>query len=430
MNRLSLALALLCAAAPTCAQSPVAPPAPRPDTLGFAGTARDGPEGPSARWQHDPGVGLVYHAGDLRVAVWGFAERLFDPGGPDSWRRVRQGAEVDFPRLTRGPARGIRPAFVYEVDLTNNDFFRSGTRARVFENLFVAAQDADDPGRFRVLVGENTHILSREDNLPTGDLPTINRSLVLEEHGSVNSFGTQFGVQAQRALSSRYTLALSAQDDRGSLNTDAPRWRIGNSLAAKLAALVLDDRARSRRLTAGFGVDLTRSIRDRSFTLASAIGAEPLGAVKADGDKLSAEADVAYTSRVGARPVAIEAEGLVSTFSGIEETATGGAGTRVGGGYVLAQMSAFANSRVGSLDPFLRYDAVWLGQEAVAEVALQQAWRVGANYNLPHTSGLVNLHLEYAWNSVRGPAAIVPEDRDFGEVRLGLRVNAARYTRY
>ena len=138
---------------------------------------------------------------------------------------MRQGAEFDFPRFTSS----LRGALVYEVDLTNTDFFGdfgNGGRLsrRNFENLFLALQDANDPGRFRILIGENTHILSRDDNLSSGNLPTINRSLILEEHGSVNSFGTQWGVQFQRALSDRVTLMLSAQDNRGSLNAQDPRW--------------------------------------------------------------------------------------------------------------------------------------------------------------------------------------------------------------
>lgn len=458
MKRLCLALALASAAAPSYAQSSV--PGLHAEHVGSVpgSLVRDGPPGGPLRtagatnatvpggavceaahastspcpavhpqeravatdagWTYDPSVGLVYRTGDFRAATWGFAERLFNPDGADSWRRVRQGAELDFPRVTQR----LRPAFVYEVDFTDNDFFRAGARSKVFENLFLAVQDAESPGRFRALVGENTHVLSREDNLSSGNLPTINRSLVLEEHGSVNSFGTQFGVQAQRALSPRYTLAVSAQDNRGSLNTDDPRWAVGNSLAAKITALAVDDPERGRRLTTGLGVDVTRNIEDRRFTLASAIGADPLGATEATGNKVSAEADVAYTSRIGTRPYAVEAEGLFSTFSG--------SGTRVGGGYVQAQVSAFSGDRAGDLDPFLRVDVVRLGRDGAGGSAFQQAWRAGVNYNLPHAARLLNLHLEYAWNSVRGPAEIVLARRSFGEFRVGLRVNAARYVRY
>ena len=442
MNRLYLGLALVCAAAPSYAQSTpgtlVRDPddsrlgAPRPaarattspgaDPLATPAAPRAVPPEPTARWRFDPSVGVVYARGDFRWATWGFAERLVDPGGADRWRRVRQGMEVDLPRVT---AR-LRPAFVYEVDFTDNDFFRAGAGSKVFENLFVAVQDADDAGRFRALVGENTHVISREDNLASGNLPAVNRSLVLEEHGSVNSFGTQFGVQVQRALSPRVALALSAQDNRGSLNTDDPRWAVGNSLAAKLTVLALRDEPAGRRLTAGVGVDHTRAIRDRRFTPTPAIAAEPLGATEAVGDKLSVEADAAYTSRLGRRlgacPFAVEAEGLVSAFSG--------SGTRVAGGYVQARLSLFGSDRAGSLDPFVRLDVVRLGRDGVDGSAVQQAWRAGANDPVPHTGRLVGLHLEVARNTVRGPAEVVPARRSFGEVRFGLRVNTAQYLRY
>ena len=194
MNRLCLGLALVCATAPSYAQStpgiPVRNSEPDDSLLTAPRPAA------TARWHFDPSVGLIYARGDFRWTTWGFAERLADPDGTDRWRRVRQGMELDLPRV----AARLRPAVVYEVDLTDNDFFRAGAGSKVFENLFVAVQDADDASRFRALVGENTHVISREDNLPSGNLAAVNRSLVLEEHGSVNSFGTQFGVQVQRAL--------------------------------------------------------------------------------------------------------------------------------------------------------------------------------------------------------------------------------------
>ena len=142
----------------------------------------------------NPDAGVVVQSGDFRITAWGFVERLIDPDGKDGWRRVRHGAEFDLPRLTPR----LRAAVVYEVDLTNSDFLRNGPFRRNFENLFVSLQDADDPGRFRVLFGHNTHILSRDDNLSSGNLPTINRSLVLEEHGSVNAFGAQMGRDARQ----------------------------------------------------------------------------------------------------------------------------------------------------------------------------------------------------------------------------------------
>lgn len=46
-----------------------------------------------------PDAGVVFRSGDFSVTTWGFAERLIDSDGSDSWRRVRQGAEVDLPRF-------------------------------------------------------------------------------------------------------------------------------------------------------------------------------------------------------------------------------------------------------------------------------------------------------------------------------------------
>lgn len=99
--------------------------------------------------------------------------------------------------------------------------------------------------------------------LSSGNLPTINRSLILEEHGSVNNFGTQWGVQFARALSNDLTLQLAAMDDRGSLNAPHPRYRIGNDLAGKLIWTPVN--GDTRKLSIGAAVDRTGNIRDRSF---------------------------------------------------------------------------------------------------------------------------------------------------------------------
>ena len=370
-----------------------------------------------------PDAGVVYQSGDFRLTAWGFAERLVDPDGPDSFRRVRQGAEFDFPRFTSS----LRGALVYEVDLTNTDFFGdfgNGGRLsrRNFENLFLALQDANDPGRFRILIGENTHILSRDDNLSSGNLPTINRSLILEEHGSVNSFGTQWGVQFQRALSDRVTLMLSAQDNRGSLNAQDPRWTIGNSLAAKVLLTPINDSEDGRRLTIGFAVDQTRDIRDRTFTLATAIAAAPLGGVLAAGDKFTGESDITYTFPLFGRPMTMEAEAIYSSFSASDSD--------VAGGYAMVQYSLFDTDAAGDLDVFARYDLVSLGQDSIDGRATQRAIRTGFNYNLPHMNKLLNLHLEYARNSVSGPAAIVTGDRSSDEVRAELRFSLQQYARH
>lgn len=401
------------------AQRPTASPTPDAKPSEQASQTENPNNKQREGWSYEPDSGFVYRKGDFKASIAGYAEGLFDTGkGGNGFRRVRQSLALEFPRFTPK----YRVAFVYEVDLTDNNFFRTGPKWKIWENLFLAVQDADDAGKFRVLIGENTHILSREDNLSSGNLPTINRSLILEEHGSVNSFGTQFGIQIQKALSPRFTLALSAQDNRGSLNTDDPRWVIGNSLAAKFTVLAINDEKRNRKLTYGLGVDYTRNIRNRNFTMASAIAAEPLGSTEATGNKLSFEGDLTYTAKMGRHPYTLEAEGLFSNFSQSK--------TKVGGGYAQAQISIFDTEKFGDLDPFARYDFVRLSRKGIAGNTLQQALRIGINYNLPYTRKLANLHLEYAFNRVTGPVEIVPTRRSFGEFRIEFRLSLTRYIRH
>ncbi len=391
-------------------------------TDGLTGSEATKPaERPAMGWTFEPDAGFVYRSGDFRVVTWGFAERAIDPRGPDYFRRVRQGIEVDLPRVSQL----LRPAFVYEIDLTNTNFFGDFGGAsghvgrRNFENLFVSLQNPDDPGKFRVLFGQNTHILSREDNLSSGNLPTINRSLILEEHGSVNSFGTQFGIQVQKALSNRVTVQVAALDNRGSLNTPDPRYSVGNSLSGKIlfTPMQTDD----RKLTTGVAVDTTGDIRDRAFTLATSIGGRSLGSVPATGRKNSGEADIACTFPWQGRATTWEAEGIYSHFSG--------SNTYAAGGYTMLQHALIPGAASGDLDVFARYDIVRIGGNAFGH-ATQQAWRVGLNYNLPGTRRLANLHLEYARNRVSGPSNIVTDNRPGHEIRAVLRVSLQRYMRH
>ena len=396
----TLAVALLAVtAAPALAQS--TPSADAPSVVSF-----------------NPDAGVIVQSGDFRVTAWGYAERLIDPDGKDSWRRVRQGAEFDLPRI----APHLRPALVYEVDLTNSDFFRNGPFRRNFENLFIALQDADDPGKFRLLFGHNTHILSRDDNLSSGNLPTINRSLILEEHGSVNAFGAQMALQVQRALSPVATVQFSLGDNRGSLNAADVRSSVGRSVAGKLLLSPINDTQHGRKLTLGFASDFTGNITNRVFTLGTAIAQAPLGGVAATGDKLTFEGDAAYTVPIAGHPATVEIELIRSRFSG--------SSSDVFGGYAMAQVSLLDARTAGDLDLFLRYDFVSLGQDSIAARARQRSIRAGFNYNLPYTAKLASVHLEYAHNSVVGPAAIISQARPGDEVRIGLRVSLQRYLRH
>lgn len=366
----------------------------------------------------NPDAGVVVQSGDFRITAWGFAERLIDPDGKDGWRRVRQGAELDLPRI----APHLRPAVVYEVDLTNSNFLRNGPIRRNLENLFVTLQDADDPGKFRLLFGHNTHILSRDDNLSSGNLPTINRSLILEEHGSVNAFGAQMGFQLQKALSPKATVQLSVGDNRGSLNTGDVRSSIGRSVAGKVLLTPINDSEHGRKLTLGFASDYTSNITNRVFTLGTAIAQAPLGGIAATGNKLTFEGDVAYTFSAAGHPTTIEGEFIRSRFSQ--------SSSDVFGGYVMGQVSLFDAAKAGDLDLFLRYDFVSLGQDTIVGRGYQQAIRTGLNYNIPFTGKLTSLHVEYAHNGVSGPLAIVAQNNPSDEVRIGLRVSLQRYTRH
>ena len=366
-----------------------------------------------------PDAGIVFRSGDFSLTTWGFAERVFDPSGPDSWRRFRQGAELDLPRFGGG---NLRPIVFYEFDLVNSDFFRIKPFRRGFENLFVALQDADDPGKFRVLIGENTQILSRDDNLSSGNLPTINRSLILEEHGSTNSFGTQFGIQLQKRMSDALTLQVSTQDGRGSLNTDSPRYAIGNGFSAKAILTPKIDPDSGRKLSFGLAVDHTGDITDRTFTLATALALAPMGGVVATGNRFTVEADAAYTFPFAGHPTTIEGEFIRSRFSGSRSD--------VYGGYTMAQISVFDTPKAGDLDVFVRYDLVSLGQDRIARRAIQQALRTGFNYNLPYANKLASLHLEYGRTWVNGPAEIVTDTRVANEFRIGLRISLQQYVRH
>lgn len=407
---------------PATAQTSLGPPAPTNSEPPPVQQSTAPP--PKQGVSFDPDAGVVYQSGDFRVTGWGYAERAIDPNGPDYFRRFRQGAEIDLPRINDQ----LRVAAVYEIDLTDTNVLginpgpAGSLNSHDFENLFLALQNPDDPGKFRLLFGHNTSILSRDDNLSSGNLPTINRSLILEQHGSTNTFGPQLGLQFQKALSSKVTVLASIGDNRGGLNAQERHFAFGRAAAAKIVLTPLTDDKSGRKLTMGFAFDRTTGIRDRRFTLATAIGLAPLGGVAATGTKTTGEADAAYTFRLLGRATTIEAEGIYSRFSG--------SNSDVGGGYALVQFSLFDAPPVGDLDLFARYDVVSLGIDTIAGRVTQQALRAGINYNLPYTNKLANLHLEYAHNNLTGPAAIITDRNPGDEFRIVLRVSLQRYLRH
>lgn len=367
-----------------------------------------------------------YHVGDFTWTFWGYGERIFNPGegSKDFFRRFRQGSEIDFPRVTVN----LRPAFVYEVDLTDSAFGRNGFGnkrgygRRNLENVFFALQDAEDPTKLRGLFGENTAIISREDNLSSGNLPTVNRSLILEEHNGSGLFGPQFGVEYGMALSPQYSIGIAVLDGRGSFNTDFPQTSVGHSLSAKLASTPIDDSDHGRKLTWGIGVDHTRSVQARTFPLLTAILQNQIGGVPIRGDKLSVEADVAYTlPALFGQPATIEAEGIYSQFNGSR--------TNVSGGYAMLQHQVFSAERYGDLDLFGRYDVVSLTTGGVSGHVSQQATRIGANYNLPYSQKRLNLHLEYAHNRDTGPIQLV-QSHGSDEFIVELRFSLQPYIRH
>lgn len=296
------------------------------------------------------------------------------------------------------------------------------SKLNIVENLYAAVQDADDPGKLRVLFGENTHILSREDNLSSGNLPTINRSLILEEHGSVHSFGTQFGLELVKAVTPRYTVAVAALDNRGSLNTSNPRYVMGNDLAVKVSGLLIDNVKSGRKLSAAVSLDQTRDIRNGTWTFISAVAGQAVGTAPASGNKATAEIEAVYTDRIGSHPYSLESEHFLTLFSKTN--------TRIPGGYGLGQFSLFHTASVGDLDPFVRYDWVHLLADGLSSPILQQAVRAGFNWNLPLSRQRVNFHLEYTRNFLFGPSLSASTPVPANELGLELRFNATRYIRY
>ena len=364
-------------------------------------------------WQLDPDNGLMWTHGDARYGTWAFIQPTLRFDGPSYWRRARQGMFFESPRF--GP---LRAAAVYEVDFTDNDFLRQGPAWKIFENAFLAIQLAEDSNRFRILYGQNTHILSREDSLSSGNLPTVNRSIILESHGSVHAFGTQWGGQVRGILGDRVSLMAHVGDNTGSLNQDQPRFGALNDFAAK--GIVAAHRSERGTLTLGATVDFTRRIYDAQFVLGTALGATPVITAPVGGSKLTGELDAELVLKGGAVPVVLELEWILSRFADT--------GTVVHGGYVQAQAQLYTSAVNGDLWCFLRPE---LAQAHLPgfETSTLTAVRGGLDWNLPVTYQRANLLLEGAVNVAQGPPAMLLGNRTAWELRLMLRTSLTRHVR-
>ncbi|TRX32212.1 hypothetical protein FNW52_17410 [Flavobacterium sp. ZT3R18] len=372
---------------------------------------------------YNPDAGLQYKKNDFQWTTWAFAERLFSPNLSPVWRRVRQGMEFQLPSYPfKINGNKFRTTVFYEVDFTDNNFFQDSKRFKIWENLFITFQNANDPNKFRILFGENTNILSKEDNLSSGNLPTINRSLILEEHGSTGNFGTQWGLQIQSQVSKRIFLQIAMQDNRGSLNQDHPSFQFWNALTFKITQSIIQATDKSnQKLNIGLAIDNTRNIKDKSFTLISGINNVSLGSTPATGTKLTFENNLDYTNTIGKHFYTIEYEAIYSNYSDQKLNVTGG--------YGQLQFQVFDKKKLGDLVPFVRYDLVVLNN--ANEKATEQAIKMGINYNLPYTNKLINFHIEYAHHLLNGsPTILTTTQNKFDEFRFGIRVNATRYLRF
>lgn len=229
-------------------------------------------------------------------------------------------------------------------------------------------------------------------------------------------------MEAFKRITPRYTVAFSALDNRGSLNTSNPRYVVGNSLAVKLTAQLLNDEKQGRKLSVGAALDQTRDIRNGTWTFISAVAGQAIGTAPASGNELTAEGEVVYTDRLRNHPYTLESEHIVSSFSKSQ--------TFLPGGYVLGQYSVFDTRRWGDLDPFVRFDWVHLSTPAISRAITQQALRAGFNWNLPETRKLVSFHLEYGRNFIAGLLSAVPLRGPQNELGLELRFNAIPFIRH
>ena len=379
------------------------------------GARADGSEsdGPAQGWSLDPDAGAVWTRGGWTYTTWGFAQGVVWDGEP-YWRRARQGM-----LLLSTAIGGVRATAVYEVDLTDNDFFRLGPGWKIFENAFIGVQNAESADRFRVLYGENTHVLSREDNQSSGNLPTINRSMILESHGSVHAFGTQWGGQLRGTVGHGVLLTASMGDNTGSLNQEHPHFGVANDFGGKASAPLWKNAADSR-LAVGAAGDYTRHSDDPAFILASSLGNAPLLRAPVGGARVSGEVDAELILRGHALPLQVETEWIASRFAGT--------GTIALGGYVQGLAQLYDSRCHGDLSVFVRPEFARLSSNGAAAATL--AVRAGLDWNVPVTAQRANVLLEGAWHRSEGAADVLVAHGAVWELRLMLRVSLTRHARF
>ena len=117
------------------------------------------------------------------------------------------------------------------------------------------------------------------------------------------------------------------QDNRGSLNQDQPSFQFWNALAIKITQSLIQPTDKSaEKLNIGLAIDHTRNIKNKNFTLLSAMNNENLGNTLATGNKITFENNVDYSNKIGSHYYTLEYELLYSNYSNQNLDVSGGYG--------------------------------------------------------------------------------------------------------
>jgi hypothetical protein len=200
-------------------------------------------------------------------------------------------------------------------------------------------------------------------------LTTVNRSIILEDHGSVHAFGTQWGGQVRGQLGDAAMLAASAGDNTGSINQDNPHFGALNDFASKGTLRAWKGPSQETLVIEG-AIDYTRNLHDTRFVLGTALGSVPLAAV----DVGTGELDVELNG--GQAPVLFEAEWIASRFSAN--------GVIVHGGYAQALPQVYRADSVGDLSIFVRPEFAFVRAPGPSDATVS-AVGAGLDWNVPCT---------------------------------------------